>query len=114
MNAVSISECRKFVGAGLHKTLAVGKNGAFVSLIKFREIDECQWKMEFYFQAVQAFPPWAYSTFKNMSVAQKIVVVSVAIGGWVKMIKFDLYFDNIWNFFEFQFSGLVSYQIFQT
>ena len=81
MNAVSISECRKFVGAGLHKTLTVGKNGAFVSLKKFREINESQWKMEFYFQAVQAFPPWAYSTFKNMSVAQKIVVVSVALGG---------------------------------
>ena len=38
MNAVSISECRKFVGAGLHKTLTVGKNGAFVSWKKFREI----------------------------------------------------------------------------
>ena len=39
MSALSVSECRKYLGIAVHKTLMAGKHGALVSY----------WKLELFF-----------------------------------------------------------------
>lgn len=80
MNSISISECRKHLGSALHKILMAGKHGALVIL--YSKLFSSLFNANLHaFQAVKSLPPLAFTSFCNLSLSQKVMVLSAGIGG---------------------------------